>query len=120
MLAGFSGDMLQKALFTYAGRVLISCEMKQKWWSQLFYLDMLIFNVNILLQSACLVGDPVMVNEIVSLFNCTPVVRYNVDAGPCPVYCLIIPGLTAGKVFFCCSPEISRYRNTLIHHSVHP
>ena len=31
------------------------------------------FNINIMRQSACLVFNPVMVNNIASLFNCTPV-----------------------------------------------
>ena len=33
------------------------------------------YNINIMRQSACLVFNPVMVNNFASLFNCTPVGR---------------------------------------------
>ena len=33
------------------------------------------YNINIMRQSACLVFNPIMVNNFASLFNCTPVGR---------------------------------------------
>ena len=34
-----------------------------------------VYNINIMRQSACLVFNPIMVNNFASLFNCTPVGR---------------------------------------------
>ena len=34
-----------------------------------------VYNINIMRQSACLVFNPIMVNNFSSLFNCTPVGR---------------------------------------------
>ena len=41
------------------------------------------YNINVIRQSACLVINPITVDDFVSLFNCTPVVRVS-DSMMCP------------------------------------
>ena len=43
------------------------------------------YNINIMRQSACLVFNPIMVNNFASLFNCTPVGRPS-DSKMAPTY----------------------------------
>ena len=40
------------------------------------------YNINIMRQSACLVFNPVTVNNFASLYNCTPVGRASLSDGP--------------------------------------
>ena len=42
------------------------------------------YNINIIRQSACLVFNPITVNNFVSLFNCTPVGRRASDSMMAP------------------------------------
>ena len=42
---------------------------------QLFREQLIGYNINIMRQSACLVFNPITVNNFASLFNCTPVGR---------------------------------------------
>ena len=55
------------------------------------------YNINIMRQSACLVFNPITVNNFASLFNCTPGVRLN-DGTDIKLFILV--GL--GRSFFVC------------------
>ena len=57
------------------------------------------YNINIMRQSACLVFNPITVNNFASLFNCTPVGRASFDDGP-DIKLFILVGL--GRSFFVC------------------
>ena len=57
------------------------------------------YNINIMRQSACLVFNPITVNNFASLFNCTPVGRASDDDGP-DIKLFILVGL--GRSFFVC------------------
>ena len=57
------------------------------------------YNINIIQQSACLVFNPITVNNFASLFNCTPVGRASDNDGP-DIKLFILVGL--GRSFFVC------------------
>ena len=57
------------------------------------------YNINIMRQSACLVFNPITVNNFASLFNCTPVGRASDNDGP-DIKLFILVGL--GRSFFVC------------------
>ena len=58
------------------------------------------YNINIMRQSACLVFNPITVNNFASLFNCTPVGRASrLNDGP-DIKLFILVGL--GRSFFAC------------------
>ena len=56
------------------------------------------YNINIMRQSACLVFNPITVNNFASLFNCTPMSRASDNDGP-DIKLFILVGL--GRSFFC-------------------
>ena len=56
------------------------------------------YNINIMRQSACLVFNPITVNNFVSLFNCTPVGRAS-DSMRAPTYSYYFSWL--GPELFC-------------------
>ena len=59
------------------------------------------YNINIMRQSACLVFNPITVNNVASLFNCTPVGRASVRLNDGPdIKLFILVGL--GRSFFVC------------------
>ena len=57
------------------------------------------YNINIMRQSACLVFNPITVNNFASLFNCTPVGQASDTNGP-DIKLFILVGL--GRSFFVC------------------
>ena len=57
------------------------------------------YNINITRQSACLVFNPIAVNNFASLFNCTPWAGVRLNDGP-DIKLFILVGL--GRSFFVC------------------
>ena len=58
------------------------------------------YNINIMQQSACLVFNPITVNNFASLFNCTPVGRASDSMMAPDIKLFILVGL--GRSFFVC------------------
>ena len=58
------------------------------------------YNINIMRQSACLVFNPITVNNFASLFNCTPVGRASDSNDGPDIKLFILVGL--GRSFFVC------------------
>ena len=58
------------------------------------------YNINIMRQSACLVFNPITVNNFASLFNCTPVGRASDSMMTPDIKLFILVGL--GRSFFAC------------------
>ena len=99
------------------------------------------YNINIMRQSACLVFNPITVNNFASLFNCTPVGRAS-DSMMAPqwklfilvglgrsffVCCLAHRGSTVGFLLLQCSSGVVRHprdlqvsvSSSLLHHSIY-
>ena len=73
------------------------------------------YNINIMRQSACLVFNPITVNNFASLFNCTPVGRAS-DLMMAPsffVCCLAHRGSTVGFLLLQCSSGVVRHPRDL-------
>ena len=80
------------------------------------------YNINIMQHSACLVFNPITVNNFASLFNCTPVGRAS-DSMMAPhkaiyfswfgseLFCLLLgpPGTTVGFLLLQCSSGVVRH-----------
>ena len=58
------------------------------------------YNINIMRQSACLMFNPITVNIVASLFNCTPVGRASDSMMAPDIKLFILVGL--GRSFFVC------------------
>ena len=84
------------------------------------------YNISIMRQSACLVFNPITVNDFASLFNCTPVGRAS-DSMMAPTYsyflvclgrslfvcCLAHRGSNVGFLLFQCSGGVVRHPGNL-------
>ena len=76
------------------------------------------YNINIMQQSACLVFNPITVNNFASLFNCTPVGRAS-DSMMAPtcrsffVCCLAHRDSTVGFLLLQCSSGVVRHPGDL-------
>ena len=82
------------------------------------------YNINIMRQSACLVFNPITVNNFASLFNCTPVGRASDGPRHKAIYfswfgrsffvcCLAHQGSTVGFLLLQCSSGVVRYPRDL-------
>ena len=92
------------------------------------------YNINIMRQSACLVFNPITVNNFASLFNCTPVGRASLVwagaflsvAWPTGVQLLVFFCSSVPVVLFdtpgisrCWSQHVSVESSSLLHHSIY-
>ena len=139
----FYGDLVYKLKKKNEGRADFSVQFRKI----IVRYKRIGYNINIMRQSACLVFNPIMVNNFASLFNLSPVGRAS-DSMMTPTQSYLFYLVGAGAilsvawptgvqllVFFCCSvsvvlfdtPGISRCRSqhvsvefsSLFHHSIY-
>ena len=86
------------------------------------------YNINIMRQSACLVFNPVAVNNFASLFNCTPVGQASDLSVALPTgvqllvfFCFSVPVVLFGTpgISGCRSQHVPVESSSLLHHSIY-
>ena len=120
----FYGDLVYKFKKKYEGRADFSDQFRKI----IVRYKRIGYNINIMRQSACLVFNPITVNNFASLFNCTPVGRASDSRPDGPdiklfiliglgrsffVCCLAHRGSTVGFLLLQCSSDIDRHPGEL-------